>query len=138
MKTAFLITGLILLLVANVLMVYSQRNGSSEGFTNYFLENAGASGIGKYKLEPIGAFDDVRVTPDNGVSSWRYTSPNEPLLGPEFQPGSDSLFIFKNNQAKPECCSASYASDMGCVCTTPQQRNYINMRGGNRTVEDGV
>jgi hypothetical protein len=27
---------------------------------------------------------------------------------------------------------------MGCVCTTPQQRNYINMRGGNRTVEDGV
>jgi hypothetical protein len=39
---------------------------------------------------------------------------------------------------KPECCDASYASDTGCVCTTPQQRNYINMRGGNRTVEDGV
>jgi hypothetical protein len=138
MKTAFLITGLLLLLIANLLMVYSQRTGSSEGFTNYFLENAGASGLGKYKLEPIGAFDDVRVTPDNGVSSWRYTDPNEPLLGPEFQPGPDSLFIFKNNQAKPECCDASYASDMGCVCTTPQQRNYINMRGGNRTVEDGV
>lgn len=138
MKTAFLITGLLLLLIANILMVYSQRTGSSEGFTNYFLENAGASGIGKYKLEPIGAFDDVRVTPNNGVSSWRYTDPNEPLLGPEFQPGPDSLFIFKNNQAKPECCDSSYASDMGCVCTTPQQRNYINMRGGNRTVEDGV
>jgi len=27
---------------------------------------------------------------------------------------------------------------MGCVCTTPDQRNYINMRGGNRTVEDGI
>lgn len=138
MKTAFLITGLLLLLIANILMVYSHRTSSAEGFTSYFLENAGASGLGKYKLEPIGAFDDVRVTPDNGVSSWRYTDPNEPLLGPEFQPGPDSLFIFKNNQAKPECCSASYASDMGCVCTTPQQRNYINMRGGNRTVEDGV
>lgn len=138
MKTAFLITGLLLLLIANVLMVYSHRTGSAEGFTSYFLENAGASGLGKYKLEPIGAFDDVRVTPDNGVSSWRYTDPNEPLLGPEFEPGPDSLFIFKNNQAKPECCDASYASDMGCVCTTPQQRNYINMRGGNRTVEDGV
>ena len=138
MKTAFLITGLLLLLVANLMMVYSQEIGINEGFTNYFLENAGASGIGKYKLEPIGAFDDVRVTPNNHVSSWRGTSPNEPLLGPEFQPGSDSLFIFKNNQVKPECCDASYASDMGCVCTTPQQRNYINMRGGNRTVEDGV
>ena len=138
MKTAFLITGLLLLLVANLMMVYSQGSYTSEGFTSYFLENAGASGLGKYKLEPIGAFDDVRITPNNGVSSWRGTDPNEPLLGPEFQPGSDSLFIFKNNQVKPECCDSSYASDTGCVCTTPQQRNYINMRGGNRTVEDGV
>ena len=137
MKTGFLITGLILLLIANLLMVYSQRNGGNEGFTNYFLENAGPSGLGKYKLEPIGAFDDVRVTPNNG-SQWRHSPQNEPLLGPEFQPGPDSLFIFKNNQSKPECCSASYASDTGCVCTTPQQRNFINMRGGNRTVEDGV
>ena len=137
MKTGFLITGLLLLLIANLLMVYSHRT-TNEGFASYFLENAGRSGLGKYKLEPIGPFDDVRVTPNNGVRSWRGTSPNEPLLGPEFQPGLDSLFIFKNNQVKPECCDASYASDTGCVCTTPQQRNYINMRGGNRTVEDGV
>ena len=137
MKTGFLITGLVLLLVANLLMVYSDRSGEHEGFANYFLENAGPSGNGKNKLQPIGPFDDVHVTP-NGASSWRVTAPNEPLLGPEFQPGPDSLFIFKNNQSKPECCSASYSSDMGCVCTSPQQRNYINMRGGNRTVEDGV
>ena len=138
MKTGFLITGLVLLLLANLLMVYSSRSGRSEGFMGYFLENAGSSGLGKYKLEPIGAFDDVRVTPNNGVSSWRGTDPNEPLLGPAFTPGPDSLFIFKNNQSKPECCSASYSSDTGCVCTSPEQRNYINMRGGNRTVEDGV
>jgi hypothetical protein len=123
-------------------MIYSYRSGypsgTSEGFMGYFLENAGASGMGNYKLEPIGAFDDVRVSPDDKTSSWRGTAPNEPLLGPAFQPGPDSLFMFKNNQAKPECCSASYSSDTGCVCTTPDQRNYINMRGGNRTVEDGV
>jgi hypothetical protein len=135
MKTGFLITGLVLLLIANLMMVYSSRRATSEGFMGYFLENAGGA---KAKYEPIGAFDDVRVTPGNGVSSWRDTAPNEPLLGPEFQPGPDSLFIFKNNQSKPECCSASYSSDVGCVCTTPQQRQYINMRGGNRTVEDGV
>ena len=51
---------------------------------------------------------------------------------------NDKLSNHQNNQVKPECCDASYASDTGCVCTTPQQRNYINMRGGNRTVEDGV
>ena len=101
------------------------------------MENAGESGIGASKLHPIGAFDGIRIKPDNG-SSWRGTEPNQPLLGPEFQPGPDSLFIFKNNTVKPECCSSSYSSDMGCVCTTPQQRNYINTRGGNRTVEDGV
>ena len=138
MKTAFLITGLLLLLIANLLMVYSRESNSSEGFMSYFLENAGASGLGKYKFEPIGAFDEVRVTPSSGGSSWRGTAPNEPLLGPAFQPGPDSLFMFKNNAVKPECCSSSYSSDTGCVCTSPDQRNYINMRGGNRTVEDGV
>ncbi len=135
MKTGFLITGLVLLLIANLLMVYSARSATSEGFMGYFLENAGGA---KQAYQPIGAFDDVRITPDNGVSSWRYTDPNEPLLGPEFKHGPDHLFIFKNNQSKPECCSASYSSDVGCVCTTPQQRIYINTRGGNRTVEDGV
>ena len=136
MKTGFLITGLVLLLLANLVMVYtSYSRGMGEGFTNYFLENAGGAGKA-YK--PIGAFDDLRITPDNGVSSWRYTAPNEPMLGPQFEPGPDSLFIFRDNQAKPECCDASYASDTGCVCTTPQQRQYINMRGGNRTMEDGV
>lgn len=135
MKTGFLITGLILLLIANIMMVYSSRSSTSEGFMGYFLENAGGA---KGKYEPIGAFDDVRLVSNNPASTWRFTAPNEPLLGPEFQPGPDSLFIFKNNDVKPECCSASYSSDTGCVCTTPQQRSYINMRGGNRTVEDGV
>jgi hypothetical protein len=94
--------------------------------------------MGKNKYEAIGPFDDVRVTPNNGVSAWRATAPNEPLLGPDFEPGLDSLFMFKNNQVKPECCGSSYSSDMGCVCTTPQQRKYITTRGGNRTVDDGV
>jgi len=136
MKTGFLITGLLLILVANLVMVYSSLSPSSmEGFASYFLENAGGAGK-EYK--PIGSFDDVRVSTENTVSTWRYTDPNEPLLGPEFKPGPDSLFIFRDNQAKPGCCSASYSSDMGCICTTPQQRNFINMRGGNRTMEDGV
>lgn len=138
MKTGFLITGLVLLLIANLMMVYSNDSLGNEGFANYFLQNAGPSGIGSSKLVPIGAFDGLEVKPASGGSVWRETRPNEALLGPQFQPGPDSLFMFKNNAVKPECCSASYSSDTGCVCTTPQQRNYINMRGGNRTVEDGI
>lgn len=128
------------MLVANLVMVYSSSAsfGSQEGFTNYFLERAANSGKGSNKYEPIGAFDDVRVVPENGQSSWRGIEPNVPLAGPAFEVGPDQLFVFKNNQVKPECCSSSYSSDMGCVCTTPEQRNYINTRGGNRTVEESI
>jgi hypothetical protein len=149
MKTEFLITGLLLLLVANLIMVYAstsegfaatapnatpeRKKAAAEGFASYFLENGAAAGSA---YQPIGAFDNVRLTTGNGVNSWRFTAPNEPLLGPEFQPGPDSLFIFKNNQAKPECCDASFATDTGCVCVTQKQRDYINMRGGNRGMED--
>jgi hypothetical protein len=135
MKTGFIITGLVLLLIANLLMVYSEDSYSAEGFSNYFLENAGGTS-NSYK--PIGAFDQIKLPSGDGVPGWRSTSPNEASSGPDFKLGPDQLFMFKNNQVKPECCSASYSSDMGCVCTTPQQRKYINTRGGNRTVEDGI
>lgn len=136
MRLGFLITGLVILLAANILMVYYRPGalGPREGFTNYFLENAGGYGKG---YEPIGNFDSKDVMPKNGVSAWRYTAPNEKLMGPEFEPGADSLFIFKNNQCKPECCGASFSCGGGCVCTTPQQREFIAGRGGNRTSPAG-
>ena len=137
MRLGFLITGLVILLAANILMVYARPgmfSHSREGFSNYFLENAGGVGKG---YEPIGNFDSKDVMPKNGVSAWRYTAPNEKLMGPEFEPGPDSLFIFKNNQCKPECCGASFSCGGGCVCTTPKQRQYIAGRGGNRTSPAG-
>jgi hypothetical protein len=104
-----------------------------EGFASYFLSNAGGA---KDVYQPIGAFDGVRLKTGNSVSSWRYTAPNEPLMGPAFEPGPDSLFMFKSNQCKPECCGASFSCGGGCVCTTPQQRQYIANRGGNRTAPE--
>ena len=101
-----------------------------EGFSSYFLENAGGA---KETYSPMGAYDGVKLSTGNNVSGWRYTAPNEPLMGAEFQPGPDSLFIFKNNQCKPECCGSSFSCGGGCVCTSPQQRQYIAGRGGNRT-----
>jgi hypothetical protein len=104
-------------------------NNTSEGFQSFFLENAGGA---KERYQPMGAYDGVKL-PTGNPSQWRYTAPNEPLMGAEFQPGPDSLFMFKNNQCKPECCGASFSCGGGCVCTTPQQRQYIAARGGNRT-----
>jgi len=107
-----------------------------EKFANYGASAGGA----RDKYEPIGQFDGVRL-PTGNSSSWRYTAPNEPLSGnyPKFEVGSDNLFMFKDNQCKPECCGSSFSCDGGCVCTTPDQREYINTRGGNRTrPESGV
>lgn len=97
------------------------RKGAKEGFTsgNYSMTAGGAK-----IYEPIGAFDNVALPTGNNVSSWRYTAPDEALLGAPFKVDQDNLFMFKNNQCKPECCGSSLTLG-GCVCTTPDQRQYI-------------
>jgi len=173
MKYSFVVTGLALLVLANILVVYqfttrenfqtaNQVNkvpnlpsvaaampstGMSagqppmptgpmgaatltEGFSSFLLSGAGGA---KDKYQAIGAYDGVQLSTGNKVSAWRYTAPDEKLLGDKFEPGQDSLFMFKNNQCKPECCGASFSCGGGCVCTTPDQRQYLASRGGNRT-----
>jgi hypothetical protein len=135
MRTGVLITGLVLLLIANFLAFYGfQGKVSREGFTSYFLENAAPT-----DAKPMGPFDGVRLSTGNNVSSYRYNHPDEPMAGnyPPFELGMDNLFMFKDNQVKPECCGSTYSSDTGCVCTSAKQRAFLNQRGGNRTVEDG-
>jgi hypothetical protein len=58
-------------------------------------------------------------------------SADEPLKNGE-------LVLFAKNKFKPECCPAPYSSSTGCVCMTPEQINYLNTRGGNRTSDSGV
>ena len=44
------------------------------------------------------------------------------------------LFFFTDNKFKPECCPSTYSDSMGCACLSQDQVNYINQRGGNRTL----
>jgi hypothetical protein len=44
------------------------------------------------------------------------------------------LLIFAQNQVKPECCPSYYSSSTGCICTSQKQWDYLNERGGNRTL----
>ena len=136
MKHAMFLGGLILLVVAALMLSRSSlvRGVTREGFASYYLENAG--GAGKSNAAKMGPFDGVALTCPDGVSKWKCNTPNEPLNGPAFEPGQDSLFMFKNNQCKPECCPSSYACDGGCVCTSPDQRQVIATRGGNRTTPE--
>jgi hypothetical protein len=59
-----------------------------------------------------------------------YTA-DEPLKNGE-------MVLFAKNKFKPECCPAPYSSSTGCVCMTPEQINFLNTRGGNRTSDSGV
>jgi hypothetical protein len=131
-RIMFVLIMLGLLLVANMLMLagYANFPSEEEGFVNYMLSNAAATGE---RYEPIGTYDAVMKVPEHGLSAWRGPAPNEALMGPEVQVDADNLFIFKNNQCKPECCPSSFSCGSGCVCTTPSQRDMIASRGGNRT-----
>lgn len=44
------------------------------------------------------------------------------------------MFMFANNEFKPECCPSTYSSSTGCACITQEQVDYINQRGGNRSI----
>jgi len=111
---------------------------STDPFVNMegFMDTLVDDGDSHYATAPLGAYDGVNVG-TGAYQGWRSTLPNEPLAGPNVDaPGLDNLFIFKNNQCKPECCGATLSCDGGCVCTTPEQRNLINSRGGNRLTGD--
>uniref|UniRef100_A0A6C0JIJ2 Uncharacterized protein n=1 Tax=viral metagenome TaxID=1070528 RepID=A0A6C0JIJ2_9ZZZZ len=43
-----------------------------------------------------------------------------------------SMFMFSHNQCKPDCCPSTYSCNGGCVCTTPNQRDFINNRGTSK------
>ena len=146
-RNTFLLSALFLLILANVLMMTygspvfmptaegfaakmeskKDKKDKKEGFMN--ASPAGA----KDAYQPMGPFDGIRLQTGNS-SSWRYTAPDEPLNGyfPKFEVGPDNLFMFKDNQCKPECCGASFSCDGGCVCSTKEQREFINSRGQNR------
>lgn len=49
-------------------------------------------------------------------------------------PLNDTMVIFKDNKFKPECCPSTYTTSTGCACISTDQTQYLNQRGGNRTI----
>lgn len=49
---------------------------------------------------------------------------------------TDSMFIFAQTTASPQC-SSQFSTDRGQLCTSDEQRKYIGeMRGSNKTYEN--
>jgi hypothetical protein len=115
--------------VASTAMGMSGSGSKVEPFMNF----VGGAGGAPFATASIGAYDGLNLAASlpAAAQGFRGTLPNEPLAGPPINVDADHLFIYANNQCKPECCDSTLACDGGCVCTTPAQRDYINRRGGN-------
>ena len=53
---------------------------------------------------------------------------------PEATVESGQLAYYADTRQSPECCPSSYSGSDGCVCPSTEQVNYLNTRGGNRTL----
>ena len=40
-----------------------------------------------------------------------------------------NMFMFANNRSSPNCCPSTFSTSTGCVCTTENQRKFVNRRG---------
>ena len=49
-------------------------------------------------------------------------------------PLENTMLMFKDNKFKPECCPSTYTNSTGCACVSTEQTQYLNQRGGNRTI----
>tara|TARA_B100000927_G_C16463764_1_gene468903 strand:- start:241 stop:642 length:402 start_codon:yes stop_codon:yes gene_type:complete len=69
------------------------------------------------------------VRPENSFVDYS----KKPVANTNVQVPPEELHFFANNEFNPDCCPSSYTSSTGCACMTPEQLNYLNNRGGNRT-----
>ncbi len=96
----------------------------------------------KEGLQLIGASVDYKM--GTGVpQSWeKNTTPYTPdkwfsnlngNVGGKVPLPPGELFYWYQNKSHPDCCPATYSNSMGCICASPEQAEYLNERGGNRT-----
>ena len=126
MRVEVVILSLILGVFIGVNVFCSCAGGVKEGF------QAGTRLVGAALSYSMG---------DGVKSSWeakdnKYVSPYQSLevnVAGNVPLKEGELFMFNDNNFKPECCPSAYSSSTGCVCASPEQMKYLNQRGGNRT-----
>lgn len=128
MRVELIVLCLIIGIFIGVNMFCSCAGGVKEGFQ-------AASDL-------MGAAVDYHMG-DGVKTSWdKSTTKPEPspvksldsYTGGEVPLPAGQLYMFYNNKNSPDCCPAAYSSSTGCVCISPEQMNYLNTRGGNRSL----
>ena len=89
----------------------------------------------KYNMQHgVPSAGPAMVGPPGDYSTW-YSPLEANSQGLKVPLKKGELDIFAQNPSKPGCCSArTYSTSTGCVCVTPEQMQYLNERGGNRTL----
>ena len=101
----------------------------------------------------LGSYDNIKFE-TNCKQGWRKPPCNPPVKSnymflPQGTPlplknemiyselPTDSMFMFANAYASPDCFPSTFSTDRGCVCTTEFQRQYIGeQRGLNKSYEN--
>lgn len=91
-----------------------------------------------WRKEPCDAklLNKIKFTTPVGLQGRYKPDPDHSKTLPTVDGKKDSprsMFAFTYNQCHPDCCPSTYTCDHGCVCTTEQQRKFINSRGKNRS-----
>ena len=96
-----------------------------------------------YKMgEGVRGSWDTRPQEKGPSVAWR--SQNHDATGSNLVDPESSMSFFADTQFKPECCGSTYSSQggltsqgvtsSGCACLSKEQMDYLNTRGGNRTL----
>lgn len=101
-------------------LIKKYTNKNNENFNNLNLNN--------YEENIVGSISEIYKKDKYNLGEY----PNVEVKG-----GQE---LFKHNKFLPECCMyySHYSSDKGCPCITPEQQNYLQRRGLNRSSESFI
>ena len=127
------LTVILVILLLGCLVNYLEKNKIIEGMKN---ENGKHKKHKKHKKHHKEHFTNLSGAPVSSLGPSECSDPLAPYKQHTCGPVNLNNF-FGDVDFKPECCGnpagSSYSNSMGCACLCPEQWNYLNSRGGNRT-----
>ena len=114
----------------------SQKNPSNNLLKNPNSDQQGISSLNGAEKPKKEAFTNLNFAPIKSQGKSSCLDPLTPYENYSCGPTNVTNF-FGNIKFKPECCGnpagSFYSNSVGCACICPEQWNYLNSRGGNRT-----
>jgi hypothetical protein len=69
----------------------------------------------------------------SSCNDFRHLAPEAQMSGMH---SDDQMDFFSNTVFAPQCCPSSYSNGKGCACLNAKQMDFLNQRGGNRTMSE--